>query len=195
MAARQGTGRQAFGSADGPRAPISLAELEDLKHAIGFRQEDEHALRELWDVIGERREQLFATWIERIAHFFLPTFAGPDGTPDQTYIDAVHPRFMQWIEDTCTRAYDEAWLDYQYEIGLRHHRQKKNQTDGVQSVDLVPFRYLPIALYPLTSTLRPFIVAAGVDEARAERLSDAWTKSLVLQVTLWSHPYVKEGDW
>lgn len=124
----------------------------------------------------------------------LPT-AGEDGTPNEADLNAAHPRFMQWIEDTCTRPYDQAWLDYQHEIGLRHHRRKKTQTDGVRSVEIVPFRYLPITLHPLTNTLRPFIVEAGVDAVRAERLSEAWAKSLILQVTLWSHPYVREGDW
>lgn len=184
-----------FGSADIPRSPVSLAELEDLKGAIGFSPEDERALRELWEVVRDRREQLFERWIGLVGHFFLPTFAGPDGTPDEAYLAAAHPRFMQWIEDTCTRPHDQTWLDYQHEIGLRHHRTKKNRTDGVQSVEIVPFRYLPITLYPMMTSLRPFIVEAGVDAAGAERLADAWTKSLVLQATLWSHPYVADGDW
>jgi len=98
------------------------------------------------------------------------------------------------VEDTCTLPYDQDWLDYQHEIGLRHHRAKKNRTDGVTSAEIVPFRYLPITLYPLTSTLPPFLVEAGVDKERAERLGAAWTKSLVLQITLWSHPYVRDGE-
>jgi len=31
---------------------------------------------------------------------------------------------------TAKAQYDQAWLDYQYEIGLGHHRSKKNQTDA-----------------------------------------------------------------
>lgn len=195
MAVRPDIAGYTYGTPTLRPSPVSLAELEELKQAIGFGPDDEDALRELWKVVRDRREELFATWIERIAHFFLPTFAGGDGTPDQAYLDAAHPRFMKWIEDACTRPYDQAWLDYQHEIGLRHHRTKKNRTDGVQSVGIVPFRYLPIALYPLSITLRPFIVGAGVDDVRAERLSEAWTKSLILHVTLWCHPYVREGDW
>lgn len=195
MAARQEIAGYTFGSGDVPRSPVSLAEFEDLKRAIGFGSEDERALRELWDVVCNRCEQLFERWIGLVGHFFVPTFAGPDGAPDQAYLDAAHHRFIKWIEDTCTREFDQLWLDYQHEIGLRHHRTKKNQTDGVQSLEIVPFRYLPLTLYPLTSTLPPFIIEAGVDAARAERLGEAWTKSLALQVTLWSYPYVKEGDW
>lgn len=184
-----------YGSPELARSPVSLAELEELKRALAFGAADESALRELWDVIADRREELFEMWMGRIAHFFLPTFAGADGTPDESYLEAAHPRFMRWIEDTCTRAYDQAWLDYQHELALRHHRTKKNRTDGVESVEIVPFRYLPIALHPLTSTLRPFLVRTGIDKPSADRLADAWAKSLTLQVTLWSEPYVKDGDW
>jgi hypothetical protein len=51
-------------------------------------------------------------------------------------------KLQQWILDTCRRPYDQAWLDYQHEIGLRHHRSKKNRTDGVRSVDYIPLRYV-----------------------------------------------------
>jgi protoglobin len=185
----------AYGHEDVVRSPVSLTDLEDLKRAVVFGPEDERALRELWSVVADRRDELFETWMGRIAHFFLPTFAGPQGTPDQAYLEAAHPRFMKWIEDTCTRPHDQVWLDYQHEIGLRHHRAKKNRTDGVESVEIVPFRYLPIALYSFTSTLHPLLVQAGIDDARAERLAGAWAKSVTLQVTLWSYPYVNQGDW
>ena len=176
------------------RSPVSPAELLDLERAVGFGPDDEGALRELWEVLAERREEIFAIWMNRVAHFFLPTFVGSDGVPIQAYVDAAHPRFLKWIEDTCTRPRDQAWLDYQHEIGLRHHRTRKNQTDGVDSTDIVPFRYLVAALYPLTATLRPFLRHAGVDDAPAERLEAAWTKALILQVALWSRAYLGQ-DW
>jgi hypothetical protein len=185
----------AFGAPELARSPVSLEDLEDLQTAIGFTADDEAALRELGDLLRDRREELFGRWIGLVGHFFVPTFAGPDGTPNQAYLDAAHPRFMQWIDDACTRPYDQAWLDYQHEIALRHHRTKKNQTDGVTSVALVPFRYLPITIYPMATTLAPFLAEAGVAPDRAERLADAWMKSLILHVTLWSYPYVQEGDW
>ena len=53
------------------------------------------------------------------------------------YFAAKRPvvkRFGQWILDTARAEYDQAWLDYQHEIGLRHHRTKKNRTDSVDAV-------------------------------------------------------------
>lgn len=195
MAVHSGISGYSYDDPGLARSPVSLADLEDLEAALGFDDEDERALRELWEIVRDRREELFGKWLERIAHFFLPRFAGADGVPDQRYLDGAHPRFMRWIEDTCIRPYDQAWLDYQHEIGLRHHRAKKNVTDGAESVEIVPFRYLPIALFPLTDSMRAFLAGTGVDASDADRLSEAWTKSLILQVTLWSQPYVRDGDW
>lgn len=49
---------------------------------------------------------------------------------------------MRWVIDACTRPLDQAWLDYQQEIGLRHTRAKKHRTDRVNSPDHIPLRYL-----------------------------------------------------
>lgn len=53
-------------------------------------------------------------------------FQGPDGQPIQAYLERVRARLDQWILDTCRRPYDQDWLNYRMEIGLRHHRTKKN---------------------------------------------------------------------
>jgi hypothetical protein len=47
------------------------------------------------------------------------------------------------------------WLDYQHEVGLRHHRAKSNQADGAHGV--VPHR-LPLDRrrpLPFTQAIRP----------------------------------------
>jgi Protoglobin len=97
--------------------------------------------------------------------------------------------------DTATAEYDQNWLNYQHEIGLRHHRVKKNQTDGAASTDIVPFRSLFALIFPITFTLRPFLAAKGHAAAEVEAMYNAWVKSCLLQVSLWSHPYVKDGDF
>jgi hypothetical protein len=33
------------------------------------------------------------------------------------------------------------------------------------------------------------------DEAELKRLEDAWTKAVLLNITLWSRPYMKEDLW
>ncbi len=107
----------------------------------------------------------------------------------------VRARFGQGIADLCQRPYDQAWLHYQHEIALRHHRAKKNQTDGVHAVPIIHFRYMVAFIYPITATIRQFLAAKGHSADEVEKMHQAWFKAVVLSVVLWSVPYVKEGDF
>jgi hypothetical protein len=117
------------------------------------------------------------------------------GLPDSRYLGAVRQRFAQWILDTADASFDAAWLAYQLEIGRRHHRLGKNRTDGADSTALVPFRYLFPIVFPITATLRPFLAGKGHSDADVDGMQQAWLKSVLIQVTLWSQPYVREGDY
>jgi len=55
---------------------------------------------------------------------------------------SIKKRFVRWITDTVTRPFDQDWLDYQYEIGLRHSPEKKNATDQAQRPSVVSLRLL-----------------------------------------------------
>jgi hypothetical protein len=101
----------------------------------------------------------------------------------------------QWIVDTADANYDQAWLDYQYEIGLRHTTPKKNQTDKADSVPLVNFRYLSALTIPVTTTLKPFLAKKGASAADVEKMHAAWVKSVLMQTILWSYPYIKDGQF
>ena len=115
---------------------------------------------------------------------------------DQKYLRRVGERFGQWILDTCRRPYDQEWLDYQQEIALRHTRDKKNQTDGAYvTPDHIGLRYMVAFIYPITATIKPFLAKKGHSAEEVDKMHQAWFKSVVLQVTLWSHPYVKNGDF
>jgi hypothetical protein len=108
---------------------------------------------------------------------------------------AAPKRFGQCILDAASAEYHQKWLDYQHEIGLRHHRVRKNRTDGAASTDLVPFRNLFTLIFPVTFTLRPFLAKKGHSAEDVEKIYAAWVKLCLLQVTLWSHPHVKDGDF
>jgi hypothetical protein len=108
----------------------------------------------------------------------------------------VRGRFGQWILDTCRRTYDQEWLDYQQEIALRHTRDKKNRTDGAyETPDHIGLRYMVAFIYPITATIKPFLAKRGHNAEEVDKMHQAWFKSVVLQVTLWSFPYVKNGDF
>lgn len=124
----------------------------------------------------------------------ISSFVGPDGELDEEYFERTHRRFVQWVDDTCNRPYDRDWLNYQHEVGLRHHRTKKNRTDDVDSVDVVPMRYLVTLIQPMSNI--GFVLDRGdFGDDEIERIEAAWAKSLALQVALWTYPYVEDGDW
>jgi hypothetical protein len=187
-----------YGTAAVPRSPVTLEEFEHLKQTVLFGPDDEAALRQSRDILADQVEQILDVWYGFVGShpFLLAAFCDPaTGQPDQRYLAAVRQRFGQWILDTAAANYDQAWLDYQHEIGLRHHRTRKNQTDGVRAAENVPYRYLPTLVYPIVATLKPFLAQKGHGPEEVERMHQAWLKSVLLQVTLWSYPYVREGDY
>jgi hypothetical protein len=50
-------------------------------------------------------------------------------------------------------------------------------------------------LVPITTTLKPFLAKGGAGADEVEAMHQAWVKAVLLQVILWSHPYVREGDF
>jgi hypothetical protein len=186
-----------YGDAELARSPVSLSELDELKAAVLFTEEDVRALRRGAELVHERIEDLFDHWFSLIGRFLLPGWApNAGGPPIERYLHATHPRFLRWVEDTFERDYDQNWLDYQHEIGLRHHRAKKNLTDGfTEATAYVPFRWLVPLIFPMAQTIRPFLCDAGATADEAEAITAAFTKSMLLQITLWSRPYVGDADW
>jgi hypothetical protein len=180
-----------------PASPISMRELDLLKQSVLFTADDERYLRLAGDVLEDQIEDVLDLWYGFVGSHphLVYYFTGPDGQPIADYLAAVRKRFGQWIMDTCRRPYNQVWLNYQQQIGLRHHRSKKNQTDGVQSVPNIGARYLVAFIYPITATIKDFLAKKGHSAEEVERMHQAWFKSVVLQVALWLQPYVKEGDF
>jgi hypothetical protein len=181
-----------------PAAPISMEEFEQLKETAQFTNEDIRYLRMSWDVLRDQIDAVLDVWYGFFAAhpFLIQTFSRrTDGQPDQRYLANVRQRFARWIEDTARANYDQQWLNYQFEIGLRHHRTAKNRTDQVDSVEIVPFRYIVPSIFPLTATLKPFLAHKGHAPDEVENMHLAWLKSMLLQVTLWSQPYIPAGDF
>lgn len=181
-----------------PSAPITLAEFELLKKSALFGEEDTTYLRMSYDVLKDQVEQILDVWYgfvgsnEHLLYFFTNQ---ADGQPNSDYLQGVRKRFGQWILDTAAANYDQQWLDYQFEIGRRHHRSGKNKTDGVAAVEHINYRYLPALIIPITTTLKPFLTNMGHSPEDVEKMHAAWVKSVTLQVILWSYPYCKEGDF
>ena len=180
------------------RAPYSMADLAALQKSMLFGADDVAALRRSRAILADQTEAILDVWYGFVASTLeLVVFFGDtrSGQPDGAYLAAVRKRFALWILDTADAKYDQAWLDWQYEIGLRHNRVKKNKTDGAHGPAQVDFRYLPALTIPITTTLKPFLAKKGASAADVEKMHAAWVKAVLLQAILWSHPYIKDGEF
>lgn len=187
-----------FGTAGVPRSPITLDDFARLKECVLFTEDDAHWLRQSGEILRDHIEEILDVWYGFIASkpYLLEAFTDPaSGKPDEAYLAAARKRFGRWILDTASANYDQAWLDYQYEIGRRHHRVAKNRTDRVHGPDVVPMRYMLALLYPVTATLEPFLRSKGHAAAEVQKMRETWTKSVLLQLILWCEPYVDPEDF
>ena len=188
-----------YGTGEVARSPLSLEDLDLLKRTVLFTEEDERYLRMAGDILEGQAEQILDLWYGFVGDnpHLLYYFSDPETEePNSEYLARVRERFSRWILDTCRRPYDQEWLDYQHEIALRHTRAKKNETDEAHDTpEHIPLRYLVAFIYPITATIKPFLANRGHDPEEVDKMHDAWFKAVILQVTLWSLPYVKEGDF
>jgi Protoglobin len=174
-----------------------MNDLARLEQTVTLTDQDQQYLAMACEVLHGQAEELVNTWravIGSLPHL-ASAFAEEDGRVDENYMAAVKKRFVQWVIDTCSRPRDRAWLDYQEEIALRHTSQKKNRTDGANTAALVPLRYLLAFGAVIVTTVRPFLARKGASHHDVERMQNAWTKAVFLQLALWSRPYVTNWEW
>ncbi|HTE45318.1 MAG TPA: alpha/beta fold hydrolase [Gemmatimonadaceae bacterium] len=187
-----------FGSPSVAKSPITMEEWEALKKSAFFSEDDVVHLRLSHDVLADHVEDLLTVW--RGIIFDHPHLRAYDENPqtgevDTAYATAVKKRFGQWVLDTASAKYDKQWLDYQYEIGLRHHRTKKNRTDGGHTLGHIRARDLLAFCAAIVTPMKPYLASKGHSAEIVNRMYDAWWKSMILQATLWVQPYIKDGDF
>lgn len=176
-------------------SPVGEAELAELKATLLWSDNDDVALRRAGEVLAPRADEVVGVWYDFVASqpHLVAHFSDPQGAPIPDYLDRVRARFRRWIVDTCTRPYDAGWLDYQHEIARRHTAAAKNATDGVSSTAQVPMRHLVALIYPVTATVRPFLVESDRSAQQVDAMLQAWTKAVTLHVALWCRPYAADG--
>lgn len=183
-----------FGTEQVAHSPLTLNDLELLKQTVLFTDEDEKYLRMAGEVLEDQIAAVLDVWYGFVAsNSHLAYYFSNAGQLNSDYLTAVRKRFNQWILDTCNRPYDQDWLDYQQEIGLRHTYAKKNQTDRVEAAPHIGMRYMIAFIYPITATIKPFLSNKGHSAEDVENMYQAWFKAIALQVTLWCAPYAKDA--
>ncbi len=181
-----------YGDEEVSRSPLSNQDLEDFKVAARFTEEDVHYLRMAGEVLQDQTTEIVHLWrSEIIAH--IPHLArhsrALDGSLLPEYLARSNRRFEQWILDTCFRPYDRTWLDYQHEIGLRHTVAKKNQVDHVSSTPYIPFQDVLSFIPVINETMKSFLARKGHSQDEVESMHRAWSKSMLIQMAIWSKSY------
>ena len=187
-----------YGAPDTAHSPLGMEDLDLLKQTVLFTAEDERYLKMAGKVLEDQTDDVLDVWYGFVASHphLVRYFSDAEGNPDEAYLGRVRERFKRWILDTCGRSYDQEWLDYQQEIGLRHTHEKKNETDGAHGTpNHINMRYIVGFIYPITATMKPFLANKGHSAKDVDKMHQAWFKSVVIQVTLWCLPYARDGHF
>ena len=187
-----------YGTKEIKKSPFSLEELKLLQQSILFTDEDVKYLKMSHGILKDQTNDILDVWYgfvgatPQLLYFFGNKTTGK---PEEEYLAKVRERFAMWILQTAEADYNQDWLNYQYEIGLRHYTTKKNKTDHASSVPIINYRYIPGLTIPVTSTLKPFLAKKGASPDDVNKMYDAWLKSVLLQAILWGQPYMKPGEF
>ncbi|MBA3832843.1 MAG: hypothetical protein H0X34_13305 [Chthoniobacterales bacterium] len=169
-----------YGHAATARSPVSLEELRQLEETVGWSEEDSEVLQRHGAIFRSHAGAMVDSWRAVIGAqpHLAKWFFDPSGKPDEQYKARVKKRFVQWVLDACFRPHDQAWLDYQEEIGLRHTPENKNKTDGAHTPPVVPLRFLLGFVTTVTIGTRKFLTNAGVAGDDLQKLEAAWAKTV-----------------
>ena len=184
-----------YGANDLATSPVTMKDLDLLKQTITLDPEDARYLRMAAEVLEDQTDSLVNLWrgvISSMPHLSY-YFKDANGNINEEYKAKVKERFKQWIIDVCTKPYDQDWLNYQHEIGLRHMLVKKNQTDNVEAPPHIPMRYIIAFTAVVNDTIKPFLAKKGHSLGVIEKMHKAWSKAVLLHIILWTRPYCSEG--
>jgi hypothetical protein len=178
------------------KSPVNMDDLALLKKTLLWSDEDDKYLKMAGEVLKDQLNEVLDLWYGYVGgNAHLVYYFSKNGQPNAEYLQSVRARFGQWILDLCLKPYDQDWLNYQYEIALRHHATKKNKTDQVDTAPLVHYRYMIAFIYPITVTIKPFLAKKGHSPSDVDMMHNSWFKAVVLTAILWTYPYVKPNEF
>jgi len=186
-----------YGSQEVANSPVTMKELEQLKQTITLDSDDLRYLRMAGGILENQTESIINIWrgvISSTPHLAC-YFKDANGKSDENYKARAKERFKQWIIDVCCKPYDQDWLNYQHEIGLRHTYEKKNKTDEASAPPHIPLRYVIAFTAVVNDTIKPFLAKNGHSLGVIEKMHKAWCKAVILHVTLWSRAYCSDNIW
>ena len=185
-----------YGKTTLEKSPVSMQDLDLLKKTLLWSEDDNRYLKMAGEVLKDQTNEVLDVWYGYVGgNEHLVNYFGKNGKPNMDYLGAVRARFGQWILDLCQKSYDQNWLNYQHEIAKRHHTTKKNQTDGVDAVPIIHYRYMTAFIYPITATIKSFLAKKGHSQTDVDGMHNAWFKAVTLTVILWTYPYINKNEF
>lgn len=110
---------------DNSREAITIDELNLLKATLLWSEDDDKYLNMAGSVLETQLDDVLDVWYGYVgANPHLVYYFNSNDKPSPEYLAKVRERFKQWILDICYKPFDQKWLDYQNEIGLRHNHKK-----------------------------------------------------------------------
>jgi hypothetical protein len=116
----------------------------------------------------------------------------PEHIPGYTYGTdeaATSPLSLQDLE----RLKEAVWLTPEDKQALREAAEIL--ADQADSLNHIPLRYLLAFTAVVIATSRDYLAAKGASPEQVDRMHAAFTKSVMLHVTVWTRPYVGAADW
>lgn len=185
----------AYGANDLATSPVTIKDLDLLKQTITLDTEDARYLRMAGEVLEDQADSLVNLWrgvISSMPHLSY-YFKDANGNMNEEYKTKVKEHFKQWIVNVCTKPYDQDWLNYQHKIGSHYMYAKKDQNDKVEAPPQIPLRYIIAFTAVVNDTVKPFLANKGHSLGVIEKMHKAWSKAVLLHVTLWAQPYCADG--
>ncbi len=171
------------------------AEEVELLWRIGlFSSDDERALRKLWRVLKGRTDDYLDMVLGMVAAYPALAAALAEVRHHTWGVSAdgsatVRRLFREWLSETCHSPQRLSWLKRLY-FDLMPERSAQKM-----AAELPSFRYLIALSFPLVATLRSLLAGIELAPQEIERMQSALLKAILLQATLLSKLYVKEGFW
>lgn len=177
-----------------PASFPSVEEIELLWRIGLFSADDERALRKLWRILQGQADDYLDRVLGMVAAY--PALADAlavlhNGTAGNVMESCPPLRqiFQRWLSETCLSPHESLWLRQLYaELPL-------NPSAQALITRLPDFRYLIALSFPLLATANTLLIDHGLSPQDIERMQSAFLKAILLQVTLLSKLYVKEGLW
>ncbi|RFS22405.1 hypothetical protein DVR12_11370 [Chitinophaga silvatica] len=176
-------------SNQGPDQPPSTPDVQTLvriKRMLLYTYEDEQYLVKAGEILQPYVEDILNEWYDYLlTNNYLSIYFSRNGQPDQAYLEALRPQFLQWITVLLKGRTNSEW--WQLEERIAALMEKNNDQDS-GSLPLIYLRYLTTFVYPIVGYGKHYLDQSGKDKREISLMQQAWFKAICFSALLWVYP-------